>query len=156
MTICTRACALLALASCLGCTYYEVHGSCTDRPVDVCIGDCRTDRGDGGAPLSCVLDGDCEAGERCEDGRCVPSARCTADLECSPSEICDFRGTCAAPSGCRGDADCASAHLCVEGRCRAFDDVCRFDHDCGPARTCVNGACRSLCGADADCGIGSR
>lgn len=70
----------------------------------------------------CGRDGDCAAGEKCQNGRC--NAGCVSDDECGEGESCNERGSCEKsqstakdPNACVEDGDCQSGFSCVNKRC---------------------------------------
>ncbi len=100
------------------------------------------------------------ATDRCREGRCATLAEaCTvfeprrANLECSPSALCDEEGGCSRPkqqllAACSSDAECGSGacvataagdSVCCAVTC-APSEVCSATGGCEPAPVCEDGA----------------
>ncbi|MDF1561714.1 MAG: PKD domain-containing protein [Deltaproteobacteria bacterium] len=73
------------------------------------------------APVACVAEGDCGAGETCAaDGLCYrtgPGDACAADEECVGTGFTCHGGVCT-EADCESDAECAPAEVCRVGRCQ--------------------------------------
>lgn len=66
---------------------------------------------------ACVADGDCAAGQYCQNLHCRDASACTGRGDCAADQDC-VAGICV-PFVCRGDLDCADGEVCTAGLCGA-------------------------------------
>jgi hypothetical protein len=107
-----------------------------------------------GEVVECEIDGDCEAGEVCEQDVCVPDVECNVDEDCAAGEVCVVN-LCMPDVECNVAQDCAAGEICV-GKVCVPDVECNVDQDCpageiGFANECVPDL---ECSIDQDCPLG--
>lgn len=123
----------------------------------------------GASNKSCLIDGDCAAGESCRRRLCVQSLpkACTSSGECNGA-IC-VAGFCQAQGSvttCSSNAECAglgAEAVCRNGSCSATCGLCTADADCPNGQrcyenrciaqlaSCVGHRCRQLCTTTEEC-----
>jgi hypothetical protein len=91
---------------------------------------------------SCLLNSDCQNGQRCVFRVC--SKACNADVDCPTGQRCLQQGSEAAcvdssTARCKKDADCGDKNVCADGECR---NACgEGGVSCLEDQTCTNGVC---------------
>lgn len=112
---------------------------------------CGGGEGEGEPPLGCLVDDDCDARERCEQGSCVAEPG-SGEGEGEPpagegeGEPPAGEGEGEAPAlTCGIDADCGGGGRCVEGTCVRDESSnarrCVLDAECEARHICVDGSC---------------
>ena len=132
----------------------------------------------------CVLDSECDAGEKCLDYKCVEPQVCDDNLECPPGQLCvrdnpdDDLGVCqgdtscpACPAGtecngngqcvpippgpCEFDFECPDGQQCIDGVCSG-SQMCVEDFECPQGQQCIDGVCvdQFFCQNDFECDFG--
>lgn len=112
-----------------------------------------------GPTESCAVDGECAAGERCQDGRCVPrpdggeddldagrddggrpdaGMRCSRDEECGDG-VCLDGACCASEEAVCGAQCCGGGETCFGGACVVPGDTCITNRDCATGEYCEPG-----------------
>ncbi len=99
------------------CMWWSVMATaCSDAPAET----------DDDFDLSCRLNSDCPAGERCEEGECVEDEQgcvgedcpCASNADCGAGEGCEIEtGQCFVLE-CLNDRDCELGQVCASGRCQ--------------------------------------
>jgi len=119
-----------------------IDGGCAPRPGLPCLESTTCNPAllycfGGGSP--CVVDGDCAAGQGCEERRCIPKrTRCEGSDDCDVSEVCRF-GWCGPQRVCTGGGDCEGE--CIAGTCQDVCSGCSLDSECPSELRCVQGLC---------------
>ncbi len=140
------------------CTNVGTHAirvEVSDDDFDYCISDwtvaitCVD-----GEVLECELDGDCDAGEVCEQNVCVPDVECNVDQDCDAGEVCVVN-LCVPDVECNVAQDCAAGEVCVANEC-VPDVECNVDQDCAAGEVCTGNVCVPdvECNVDQDCAAG--
>ena len=101
----------------------------------------------GGSSRDCYNDGDCSAGEICEDDDCVSG--CRDDSGCDDLEVCEEE--ICVEVGCVSDNDCSSGEECLDNECLIVEVIevetaeCYLDEECGEGYICENNVCFESC-----------
>jgi hypothetical protein len=103
---------------------------------------------------SCCVDGDCAAGEICQNGACVDdgNGQCQSSTDCAANESCiNGECLCAFPDKPCGDICCAEDEACVEGQCLVGQGTCAAGNDiCNGVNVACNGNDNCFCGERID------
>ena len=110
---------------------------------------------DGGCPLPCTTDADCQPNHHCVDGLCAPPEPCDSSKDCPGAEVCDKTAgacvQCLTADDCGPGFECKPNQLCYE----IFQ--CDSDKDCkeqGLVCNKLTGICVE-CVTDLDCPFSS-
>ncbi len=107
-------------------------------------GECDEGAGVTYCSAACAQDVECGQGFHCREARCVPGDRsgtaetCIADGDCSFGERCEA-GFCVHP--CTRDESCADDFTCDGGVCVPSPGNVLLGERCAPEDTCIHGTC---------------
>jgi len=85
--------------------------------------------------IECTVDGDCVAGEICEDFFCITG--CRSDNDCAIGDVCS-NNLCITPE-CIDHNECDIGEICLDLQCLVF--ACDIDNPCPLGLVCDNGSC---------------
>ena len=103
----------------------------------------------------CDSDGDCVAGEVCNEVLKLCAPGCSEDTECPNPQLC-VAARCSDP--CTVDTECEAPKECTDGRCK-IPGACEVASDCPEAETYCNkdsGTCEPGCLVDDHCGDAAK